>query len=86
VKGMSHTSGIYSRKHIKAEKHAIVVERLVDAGAIVLCVTNTSEGCFWMECSNHVTGVTNNPYNTKMTPGGSSGGEASIVSSIHSII
>eukprot|EP01080_Neovahlkampfia_damariscottae_P009568 gene9568-1771_t len=80
VKGMSHSSGIYTRKDIKASKNAVVVERLFKAGAIPLCVTNTSEGCFWMECSNHVSGITNNPFNTKMTPGGSSGGEAAIVS------
>ena len=48
VKGMSNTSGIYSRKGIKAPKNAIVVERLIKAGAIPLCVSNTSEGCFWM--------------------------------------
>ena len=35
------------------------------------------QGCWW-ESSNSVYGQTNNPYDTRRTPGGSSGGEAAL--------
>ena len=44
-----------------------------EAGAILLCVTNTSEGCMWMESSNYLNGTTKNPYNLSRIAGGSSG-------------
>lgn len=81
VKGMSNTAGIYSRKNIRSEQNAPAVQRLVDAGAIILCVTNTSEACLWIESSNYVTGRSNNPFDSRHTCGGSSGGEAAIISS-----
>lgn len=33
----------------------------------------------WWETYNHVFGRTTNPYNRKLTPGGSSGGEAALI-------
>lgn len=51
-----------------------VVQRLVDAGAIVHARTTTPEftcaGYTW----SYLWGVTRNPWNLEMTPGGSSGG------------
>ena len=47
---------------------------------IISAVTNVSELCLWMESSNYVYGRTNNPYHYGRTPGGSSGGEGSILS------
>lgn len=81
VSGMSNTSGIYNRKDIRAKAHAPAVQRLVDAGAIILCVTNTSEACLWIESSNYVTGRSSNPFDSRHTCGGSSGGEAALISS-----
>lgn len=46
-------------------------------GAILLCTTNVSELGMWWESDNPVYGRTNNPYDTRRTPGGSSGGEVS---------
>jgi fatty acid amide hydrolase 2 len=56
------------------------VRRLRVAGAIPLGVTNTSELCMWMESDNRVYGRTNNPYDPSRIVGGSSGGEAAIIS------
>jgi Asp-tRNA(Asn)/Glu-tRNA(Gln) amidotransferase A subunit family amidase len=40
----------------------------------------------WGETANTLFGRTNNPYDTRRTPGGSSGGEAALVASAGSLI
>ena len=55
------------------------VERLRNAGAVLLGKSTTSEfGCKAVGDSP-LTGITKNPWNTKLTPGGSSCGAASMV-------
>ncbi|XP_052743462.1 fatty-acid amide hydrolase 2 [Bicyclus anynana] len=78
VKGMLHTLGILSRKHIRADEDAECVRLLRVAGAIPVAVTNVPEINKWQESRNNVFGQTNNPYHTGRTPGGSSGGEAAL--------
>ena len=34
-----------------------------ESGAILTCLTNTSELCMWFESSNYLYGCTKNPYN-----------------------
>lgn len=51
----------------------------LQAGFIILGVTNTSELCMWWESNNPVYGRTSNPYDFSRIVGGSSGGEGSIV-------
>lgn len=58
---------------------ATAVLRLRQAGAILLGKTNLPEFALRDETSNKVFGQTNNPWNLKKTPGGSSGGEAAAV-------
>ena len=48
------------------------------SGAIPLVVTNTPELCLNWETFNPKFGTTKNPYDTRRTPGGSSGGEVRI--------
>jgi len=60
---------------------APVTARLREAGAILLGKTNTPEFGIKGTTDNLLTGVTRNPWNTKMTPGGSSGGAAAAVAS-----
>lgn len=67
VRGMPHTAGRVARRHVVADRDATVVRRLIDAGAIVLGVTNTPEG-------NRVYGRTRGPHDP-----GSGGGLAAIV-------
>ncbi len=81
VEGMPHTAGLVSRKDLRMTRDASTVARIRKAGGIILGVTNTSELCMWMESSNNVYGVTNNPYDFKRIVGGSSGGEGSIIGS-----
>ncbi|KAJ7213570.1 amidase [Mycena pura] len=53
-----------------------VVALLRAAGAIPIAKTNVPQTLFACECSNHVFGQTVNPFNPAFTSGGSSGGEA----------
>jgi len=60
---------------------APVTARLREAGAILLGKTNTPEFGIKGTTDSFLTGITRNPWNTKMTPGGSSGGAAAAVAS-----
>jgi aspartyl-tRNA(Asn)/glutamyl-tRNA(Gln) amidotransferase subunit A len=60
---------------------APVTARLREAGVVLLGKTNTPEFGIKATTDNLLTGVTRNPWNTKMTPGGSSGGAAAAVAS-----
>src|SRR6516162_5966200 len=55
------------------------VRRLRAAGMIVIGRTNTPEFGWKGVTDNRVFGVTRNPWNTDLTPGGSSGGAAAAV-------
>jgi fatty acid amide hydrolase 2 len=79
VEGMPNTAGVLARRHIRADRTAPTVQRLIDAGAIVVGVTNTSELTLWIESDNRLYGRTNNPYDAARTAGGSSGGEGAAV-------
>src|SRR5262245_49216225 len=59
---------------------------LQKAGAIHLAITNVPEAGLWWESSNKIYGRTNNPYNIYCSAGGSSGGEASLLSAAGSVI
>lgn len=60
---MPNTSGLYLRKDFRAPEDADIVRNMRNAGAILVCTTNTSELCMWLESGNHVYGITKNPYN-----------------------
>lgn len=50
------------------------VTHLRNAGAVITGKTNTAEHGWKGVCDNPLTGITRNPWNTDLTPGGSSGG------------
>lgn len=52
------------------------VARLRQAGAIIIGKTNTPEFAFGAVCTNPLRGPTCNPWDTRLTSGGSSGGSA----------
>jgi fatty acid amide hydrolase 2 len=81
VAGMPHSAGLLARRSVISEDNAPAVQRLIDAGAIALGVTNTSELTLWIESENRLYGRTNNPYDARRTAGGSSGGEGAAVGS-----
>jgi fatty acid amide hydrolase len=79
VAGMPSTYGLCSRARLIAEHDDPYVARLRAAGAIVLGKTNLSQLMLFIESDNPLYGRTNNPWNLKRTPGGSSGGQAAII-------
>jgi fatty acid amide hydrolase 2 len=81
VRGMPCTAGLVARRDYRSPATAPAVQRLVDAGAIPLGVTNTSELTLWIESANRLYGRTSNPYDPSRTAGGSSGGEGAAVGS-----
>jgi fatty acid amide hydrolase 2 len=71
-----------------------------EAGAIHLAVTNVpgkfyfsdflstifEEAGLWWETSNGIFGCTNNPYDSRLSAGGSTGGEGSLISAAGSVV
>jgi amidase len=62
-----------------ATEDATVVARLRAAGAIIIGISNIPDFSMSYETDNRLYGRTNNPYDLKRSPGGSSGGQAAIV-------
>jgi fatty acid amide hydrolase 2 len=79
VAGMPQTFGSTTRRGRTAAHDATVVARLRSAGAIPIGVSNMPEWGMWFETYNVVYGRTNNPWDLRRTPGGSSGGEGALV-------
>ncbi|MDP2226812.1 MAG: amidase [Moraxellaceae bacterium] len=76
VPGMACTAGSPEFKHHVPAAPAIVVRQLQDAGAIVFGKTNVPYMAGDIQTYNPVFGTTNNPWNSALTCGGSSGGSA----------
>ena len=79
TKGIRTTWGSRLYEHFVPDEDAPVVERLRQAGAIVLGKTNTPEFGFKGVTDNPVFGPSRNPWSLAHTPGGSSGGGAAAV-------
>jgi len=77
---METTGGLLNRKGFVQYSNAEVVQKLKDEGAIILGKTNTPELCFCQETDNKLYGRTNNARDLTRTAGGSSGGEAVMIS------
>ncbi len=60
-------------------ENATVVDRAIQAGALILGTTNCPEFLMAYESDNRLYGRTANPWDTARTAGGSSGGEAAAV-------
>lgn len=79
VRGLRQDGGSRFWKGQTADGDAVVVSRLRAAGAIPLALSNVPELCAWGDTANVVDGRTRNPYDTRRSPGGSSGGEACLL-------
>jgi aspartyl-tRNA(Asn)/glutamyl-tRNA(Gln) amidotransferase subunit A len=79
IAGLPHHAGIEAYRNRIAEKDAVAVRRLKEAGAIVLGTVNMHEGALGATTDNEAFGRTLNPWDEARTPGGSSGGSAAAV-------
>lgn len=76
VAGLPTTWGATAYAGRRAMRDAEAVARLREAGAIIFGKTNVPEGLADYQTYNRLHGRTNNPWNTALTCGGSSGGSA----------
>ncbi|KAJ1949631.1 Fatty-acid amide hydrolase 2, partial [Linderina macrospora] len=83
VKGMPNTYGLFWRQKLEPESSVTSkpVQNIIDAGFIILGVTNTPTLSTTAESDNAIYGRTLNPYNLSLTPGGSSSGEGALIGS-----
>jgi Asp-tRNA(Asn)/Glu-tRNA(Gln) amidotransferase A subunit family amidase len=79
VKGYRCEIGSTLNRGSIPEKNAVLVNRLIQAGAVILGTTNCPEFLMAYETENLLYGSTRNPWNSDYTPGGSSGGEAAAI-------
>ena len=79
VAGLKFECGSPTRKGIVASEDAVLVQRLKQAGAIILGNTNVPEMLMAYETNNPLYARTNSALDLSLTPGGSSGGEAAAI-------
>ena len=78
--GFPTTAGSAALQNFFPEEDAFVINKLIDAGAIILAQSNMAEWAFSpMHTTSTVGGTTRNPYNIDYVPAGSSGGTAAAV-------
>lgn len=76
VKGEITTWGSKIFEGVRADYTLPIVQRLLDAGAILHIRTTTPEFAHTGHCHSPLWGATRNPWNTEYSSGGSSGGSA----------
>jgi amidase len=76
VLGLPTTWGVPAYKDRIAAKNAVVVDRLLGAGVVLFGKTNVPLYLADWQSFNAIYGTTNNPWDVKRAPGGSSGGSA----------
>ncbi|MFX0038717.1 MAG: amidase [Promethearchaeota archaeon] len=81
TKGIRTTYGSKLMENNIPKTDATIIKRLRDAGVVILGKTNTPAFGYKGETDNLIFGITKNPWNLDRTPGGSSGGAASAVTS-----
>ncbi|KAK0371726.1 hypothetical protein CLIM01_10932 [Colletotrichum limetticola] len=66
-------------KQDRPKGNAALVKLILDAGAVLYCKTNIPQTMMTCDSENNIFGRTLNPHNTRLTAGGSSGGEGALV-------
>ncbi len=79
VKGVETTAGSQILRGFKPPYTGTAVQRLFDAGAVMLGVTNCDEFAMGSSTENSSYFPTHNPWHLDRVPGGSSGGSAASV-------
>lgn len=77
--GVRTTYGSRVYADLVPDEDDVAVERLLNAGAIMIGKTNTPEFGYQAVCDSPLFGASRNPWNVDRTTGGSSGGSAAAV-------
>jgi Asp-tRNA(Asn)/Glu-tRNA(Gln) amidotransferase A subunit family amidase len=77
--GRISTMGSHAFRDHRPERSALLVEKIVGAGAIVVATTTTPEFAHSGFTSSPLWGHTRNPWDLERSPGGSSGGSGAAV-------
>lgn len=81
VKGFKISVGTSFYKDYEVTENADIINRLLNAGAIIYAKTNVPVWAADWQTYNNIYGTTNNPYDLSKTCGGSSGGAAASLAS-----
>jgi len=80
TRGLPTTGGSLALQNFIPATNAFMIDRLLDAGAIILAKSNMAEWAFSpMHTFSSTFGMTHNPYDTSRVPAGSSGGSGAAV-------
>ena len=80
------TVGLIKYCFSEKDYSSILVNEIIRLGGIPFVKTNVPQTLMSFECSNPLWGTTSNPFDKSLSPGGSSGGEAALISARGSII
>lgn len=86
IAGYKAEEGSLTEQGTVADVSHPIVNRIFDAGAVVHGRTTTPEFCCAPYTHSKLWGVTRNPWNTELTPGGSSGGSGAALAAGESIL
>ncbi|KAF1842813.1 acetamidase [Cucurbitaria berberidis CBS 394.84] len=80
VQGYDSTLGYVGRAFKPATRDCALVSLLKEMGAIIVAKSNLPQSIMWCETENPLWGLTVHPRNPAFTPGGSTGGEGTLLS------
>lgn len=81
VAGQPNTRGGLGTSTAPQQENDLVVDRILNAGFLLMGRTNSPEGGMTQVTENSRYGITRNPWHLERTPGGSSGGASAAVAS-----